>query len=139
MPYKNKEKQRECLRKWRENNPEKTKEHDKKYCKKNVENIRKRKKKYYTNNKNKVSIWNKINYRLRRKKEIVFSKCVYCNSKDNLIKHHEDYSKPFEIIILCKKCHARVHESLINLCPESPRVEKLDEMPDYETTNGVVV
>lgn len=27
---------------------------------------------------------------------------------------------------------------MINYTVESPRVEKLDEMPDYETTNGVV-
>jgi len=36
-----------------------------------------------------------------------------------------------------KTINWKTTNQLINLCPESPNIEKLDEMPDYETMNGV--
>jgi len=35
--------------------------------------------------------------------------CNKCGSKNNLQMHHEDYSKPLEIIWLCLKCHREKH------------------------------
>lgn len=35
--------------------------------------------------------------------------CESCGSADNLHKHHLDYSKPLEIITLCRPCHERAH------------------------------
>src|SRR5690606_15525094 len=31
--------------------------------------------------------------------------CYFCKSISNLVRHHTDYSKPLEVIILCKSCH----------------------------------
>lgn len=31
--------------------------------------------------------------------------CVICNIRLANIKHHEDYSKPYEVIFCCKSCH----------------------------------
>jgi hypothetical protein len=33
-------------------------------------------------------------------------KCEQCNLKKKLQGHHEDYSKPLEIVWLCSSCHA---------------------------------
>ena len=35
--------------------------------------------------------------------------CRDCGSEDNLHKHHEDYSKPLEVVWLCAPCHRDRH------------------------------
>jgi hypothetical protein len=37
--------------------------------------------------------------------------CQICGAIENLEKHHPDYSKPLEVITLCRSCHRRVHLS----------------------------
>lgn len=36
-------------------------------------------------------------------------RCEECGSVKVLHRHHEDYSKPFEVRILCQRCHLRLH------------------------------
>lgn len=38
--------------------------------------------------------------------------CEECGSTDNLQRHHTDYSKPLEIVILCPKCHNKSDKQL---------------------------
>lgn len=40
--------------------------------------------------------------------ELVPQPCADCGA-DKSEKHHEDYSKPFEIVWLCRKCHRKRH------------------------------
>lgn len=35
--------------------------------------------------------------------------CVVCGSTENLQRHHPDYSKPLEVVILCPACHGKIH------------------------------
>lgn len=35
--------------------------------------------------------------------------CTICSSTESLEYHHEDYSKPLEVIPLCHACHMRLH------------------------------
>lgn len=37
--------------------------------------------------------------------------CVDCGSQA-IDRHHEDYSKPLEVVFLCKRCHCKRHISL---------------------------
>ena len=37
--------------------------------------------------------------------------CCKCGSKIDIERHHPDYSKPLEIITLCRKCHVGVHSA----------------------------
>jgi len=36
-------------------------------------------------------------------------KCEVCGSTHNLQRHHPDYSKPLEVMTLCRDCHWAIH------------------------------
>lgn len=38
--------------------------------------------------------------------------CEICGRDTRLVAHHEDYSKPLDVIWLCGSCHNRIHKSL---------------------------
>lgn len=38
--------------------------------------------------------------------------CAVCGSAENIHAHHEDYSKPLEVIWLCPLCHAQRHKDV---------------------------
>jgi len=40
-------------------------------------------------------------------------KCQRCNQQQNLEGHHPDYSKPLEVLWLCKNCHIKAHKKVI--------------------------
>jgi hypothetical protein len=35
--------------------------------------------------------------------------CEKCGSDADLQKHHEDYNKPLDVVVLCRPCHAKLH------------------------------
>jgi len=40
---------------------------------------------------------------------IVSDQCSVCGSQDNVHAHHDDYTKPFDVRVLCAKCHTEWH------------------------------
>ena len=106
-----KEKKKKADKKLREKYPERYKEYDRKYYRENIAKCRKIRNEYRKNNKDKYKVWGLINYHLK-KIGTQLAECSICHSKENLIKHHEDYSKPFDIIVLCKRCHGQLHSLL---------------------------
>jgi len=36
-------------------------------------------------------------------------KCSMCGEEGNLVGHHEDYSKPIDVIWVCRRCHSKIH------------------------------
>lgn len=44
-------------------------------------------------------------------------KCANCNNKADDY-HHDDYSKPLDVIPLCRDCHALRHRQLVNAVSE---------------------
>jgi len=109
----NKDKIREC----REKNKDKKKE----YYKKNKEHInkvkraysktdkgRRAKKKYNAKNPKKIKVHNIVHSAIKNG-EIKIQPCEVCNSTERIEAHHTDYSKPLDIMWLCKSCHAEWH------------------------------
>ena len=37
--------------------------------------------------------------------------CEICGSKEYLVRHHPDYTKPLEVMTVCKSCHNILHQS----------------------------
>lgn len=35
--------------------------------------------------------------------------CAACGATDRIHAHHEDYSRPFDVVWLCKACHSKRH------------------------------
>ena len=65
--------------------------------------------KYRRVNREKVNAWGLLNYRNKTKRLFVVRNCQICGSNKSLDKHHPDYSKPFEFIVICRSCHNKVH------------------------------
>lgn len=56
----------------------------------------------------------RLNYFLKMGKIVKDSTCSDCLLPKKLAAHHPDYSKPFEVIWLCRGCHADLHRLLNN-------------------------
>ncbi len=126
-------KRRKSNKKWRDNNKDHIKEYGKIYREKNKEKINKRLREYFrkhlpVNKQSKEYIKNYMKeymkdeekhrkylvrqrdyFKLRKRLIAEFKACQKCNSKLNLEVHHEDYFKEGEVLILCRKCHRRLH------------------------------
>ena len=44
-----------------------------------------------------------------RRHTVLGKECSICGSKENLQRHHPDYSKPLEVVTVCCKCHCQIH------------------------------
>ena len=100
--------------------------HQKEYNKNNMERIRAYKKKWQKENRDKQNGYTEKHrlsspkrferHRTRNitrwyegKKVPKREVCMKCGTKNDLEYHHKDYSKPFEVDVLCKKCHGEEH------------------------------
>ena len=50
-----------------------------------------------------------INYRIRLGLLIRPTKCKKCKKECKTQAHHKDYTKPSEVIWLCRSCHTKLH------------------------------
>jgi len=127
MAYKdNKESIRAKNKKWRDKN----KSYMKEYFIKNPEKLKRSRlmvTKWKEKNRDKVKSypWAKYTAKYERehpKEEFKFKArekarnniplgglCENCNINKADQRHHPDYSKPLEVILLCKKCHTAIH------------------------------
>lgn len=91
---------------WCKNHLEERKKQIKEWNKEHPKNHKTTQKIFAQNHPEIVKAQNLANYHI-----LVDSKCFKCGSIENLEKHHPDYSKPLEIITLCRKCHTLIHNS----------------------------
>ena len=93
---------------YRAENREATREIDREWRKKNPEAIREKNRKWRKSNPHKRKAHMAVSYALEKgtlKKE----PCVICG-EEKVDAHHENYSKPLEVIWLCRKHHRRLHD-----------------------------
>jgi hypothetical protein len=53
----------------------------------------------------------KVKAHQQAKKVPLGSHCEQCGASEKLHRHHPDYTKPLEVIILCVACHERTHHA----------------------------
>jgi hypothetical protein len=106
-----------------------------KYCsdecdyKYNKDRIKKRTLKYYYKNRKKILKYQIERIERLRKENPAFHKkynarhnassnislkgkiCEICNERKVEHRHHEDYSKPLEVTLCCRKCHKELHKT----------------------------
>lgn len=80
-----------------------------KWLRKNPGYSSKAKKKWLKKNRERDLVRQKVKYALKTGK-LVKQPCVKCGVKD-VDGHHEDYSKPLEVVWLCKFHHREVHQN----------------------------
>ena len=126
-------------KKWKEKNPNYYKEYNKKWRTEHPNYQKEYGKKYYQEHKEKYDLKNRgwIKRHPKRKKELQrvgqrkYKKrhpekieahrkankikipkgqlCQICSVKLAVERHHEDYSKPLEVLFVCNKCHNTIH------------------------------
>lgn len=82
-------------------------EYKKHWAEQNKDKTRAAKQRYIAQNPDKRFCHVALNNAVRDKK-IMKEPCEKCGEKKSEA-HHEDYSKPLEVLWLCRKCHARHH------------------------------
>ena len=68
-------------------------------------------------------------------------KCVKCGKTKFLVRHHPDYTKPDEIITLCRRCHSFEHKEDIRKGKEETRLRRKNAKPlksEYETVSDYI-
>ena len=71
--------------------------------------IRKATKKWNSKNKEKHNVHGILRYYEKKGSIIRPETCSKCNKKVKVDGHHYDYSKPLEVVWLCRKCHKEEH------------------------------
>lgn len=94
---------------WRKNNPEKAAEIGRNWSRRNPEKKQKIKRDHCNRFPERYKARTKISNYIREKK-IAHPSTLKCScGKQAAEYHHEDYSKPLDVIPLCKKCHTKRH------------------------------
>jgi len=96
---------------WVEKNREKHNSYTRKYKEKNKEKIKLANKKYERENPEKVRAHHYLNNRIHRGLIKRGESCEICGAEGYVEAHHDDYSKPLDVIWCCKKCHWKLDEA----------------------------
>jgi hypothetical protein len=69
-------------------------------------------KRYREKHREKVNAQCQLRDHVKRGNIIKPTTCSICNSDQWIEAHHADYTKPLEVVWLCKKCHVAIHKGL---------------------------
>lgn len=111
--HENKERERERFRRYREEHKEREALRYQAYRIENADRIKIRKENYYKSHPEVVKAHSTIGNAIRLGK-IKRQPCVVCKATP-ADGHHEDYSKPWDVIWLCKPHHSRLHTGEIDI------------------------
>ena len=91
---------------------ERKREQSRRYYADHREEIAKKRKTAYMNNPKKMKARDIAKHALWSGK-IRQRPCAVCGATNQIDAHHDDYSKPLEVIWLCRSCHLKLHAKLI--------------------------
>lgn len=108
--YPNKVKER--IKIWKDNHKGYISKYNKKYKEENKEVIREQTRE--SNRKRQKELQEKYNLqrnaRLKAGRHIKLDgKCEMCGERDAEVRHHEDYTKPLDVQLICNQCHYQIH------------------------------
>ena len=92
----------------RENNREFYREKQRKYYEQNKEKF----KNYRELSKIEVAARRKVSYEVAKGRLTKPDHCQNCGKKTRLEAHHHDYSKPLDVIWVCRPCHNQIHVNI---------------------------
>lgn len=99
-------------RKYREENRDKAYAAQRRWGKKNKKRLRELDVKSKAKHHDRVSARTHMNNAIYHGIVIRGDKCEDCGSTLNIQCHHFDYSKPLEVVWLCRKCHVLLHKNI---------------------------
>jgi len=105
----NRDKENQRNREYRLNNAKKVKLARSKYNKENVDALREYQRASKMNDPEKFKARELLNGAVRSKKIIKPDHCSLCGKGGKVDGHHEDYSRPLDVIWLCRACHMGIH------------------------------
>ncbi len=92
------------------NNKDKIKNNVEQWRKNNLDKRKIISSRYKQKNKEKIQAHNKVQYAIKRGDLPKVSTCACADcSIEAQEYHHEDYSKPLEVVPLCRECHIKRH------------------------------
>lgn len=113
--YKDKRQGIEKSKEWQKANRDKWNEYHRRWQRDNADKYSMIKKRWYELNKVRLSQDTKLilQHRCRSKASglKIEKVCRLCGSKTEVDLHHPDYSKPLEVIPLCKVCHSKTYKA----------------------------
>jgi hypothetical protein len=71
-----------------------------------------------------------------QKGKLVRQPCERCGTNENVVAHHEDYSKPLDVVWLCKYHHKERHLEIDKETKEKPKADMINNPPHY-THGGI--
>lgn len=101
---KNKEREIVRIKEWKRTNPRILIKQKRRWYDKQKEKIKLRISNYEKKNPEKIIAKKKAQRYIKLK-----GFCVICKVRPAQVRHHPDYSKPLDVLLLCKKCHWRFH------------------------------
>ena len=114
----NKEKKKQYQKEYNHMNREKIKEYQKEHYQLNKEKINQCQKQYQKRSPEKQKARGILNSAVQRGKVHKPLYCSSCEGDKHLEAHHTDYSKPLEVLWLCRSCHVDLHNKIRNKQPE---------------------
>lgn len=107
MPFKDKEKKHEYMKKYDAERKRDRREYMREYNKKNGNKVKERCKIYRENNQGRIKAASAVGHAIRTGK-LTKGYCEICG-KEKTDAHHEDYTKLLEVTWLCRKHHMKLH------------------------------
>lgn len=104
----NKEKVDASNRLWKENNIERYRKRVREYKKENKEAVKKRHYEYWKRYPEKYKATRTLNNAVNQGKIVKPTSCSLCGKEGHIEGHHYDYTKPLDVIWVCRKCHGGI-------------------------------
>lgn len=97
------------MKKWRREHPKEDRQRQRKYALEHPETVRARGIRWRKKNPDKTRVEKILQYQVRIGNIINPGACSLCGETEGVEAHHPDYSKPLDVVWMCRPCHVHIH------------------------------